>query len=313
MSRRRNRIDGGQITPFEESVVGNCTGFQYYYTRLKELALSRFQYENLPDTMDARYLELCLFTEGQAVLFQDEIMGALSLRVMTAAPLSVYNIPTRRTAYASNGYRAKLDASNSTLMYNTLAHNPDAPWVMRFAKRLWDLDEAIDVNAKAQKTPILITAEQNERLSLLNLYKDYEGNAPVIHGTKGLNAAALSVLKTDAPFNALGLYELKNNIWNEALCYLGILNVTDTKKSNQMNTEVSARLGGALNSRYSPLEARRQALDDFNRKFGYDITVSFRDYELISQLAMLYGNIALGDEGEEEIQKIKQEEIAGNE
>lgn len=49
-----------------------------------------------------------------------------------------------------------------------------------FAKRLYNLDRAIDVNANAQKTPVVIKCTQEERLTLMNLYKQWEGNEPMI-------------------------------------------------------------------------------------------------------------------------------------
>ncbi|MDO5811326.1 MAG: hypothetical protein Q4Q37_09535, partial [Methanobrevibacter sp.] len=103
-----------------------------------------------------------------------------------------------------------------------------------FAKKLYNIDRAIDVNANAQKTPILLLCEENQRLSYINLYKEYDGNAPVIKGTTGLDLEGFQVLKTDAPYVADKLYELKTNIWNEALTYLGITNITYSKKERMI-------------------------------------------------------------------------------
>ena len=60
-------------TNFEESAITNVTTFDFYVDRLTELAISMFEWKNLPDGIDERFLELTLFTDGQAVFFKDEI------------------------------------------------------------------------------------------------------------------------------------------------------------------------------------------------------------------------------------------------
>ena len=57
---------------FWESAAMNNGTYKQYYNRLVELAISMFEWKNLPKTVDARFLELCLFTDGQAIFFYDE-------------------------------------------------------------------------------------------------------------------------------------------------------------------------------------------------------------------------------------------------
>ena len=65
---------------FWESATLNNATFRQYYNRLTELSISMFEWKNLPDTVDPRYLELTLFTDGQAVFFKDEEIGFLALQ-----------------------------------------------------------------------------------------------------------------------------------------------------------------------------------------------------------------------------------------
>ena len=146
-----------------------------------------------------------------------------------------------------------------------------------FSKRLYNLDRIIDVNANAQKTPVLIRCSEDERLTMKNLYMQYDGNQPFIFGDSELNPNALLVLKTDAPYVADKLYELKTQIWNEALTYLGIMNVNITKKERMITDEVTRNSGGTIASRYSRLEARRQACKEINTMFGLNISCDYRE------------------------------------
>ena len=271
MSRKRKNRQ------FWESALLNNATYIQYYNRLTELSISMFEWKNLPDTVDFRWLELVLFTNGQCVFFKDDVLGYLALQNALGGNMNVYNIPNDRTAYAPNGYNMRLTSENSVVIFNNLLHTNSMLDVQMFAKRLYNLDRAIDVNANAQKTPILIQCDDSERLSMENLYKDYDGNMPVIKGTKGLNPNSLSVLKTDAPYVADKLYTLKTQIWNEALTYLGISNVNIQKKERMISDEVTRNQGGTIASRYSRLEARRQACKQINNMFGLELWCDYRE------------------------------------
>ena len=168
--------------------------------------------------------------------------------------------------------------------------------VEMYSKRLYDLDRAIDVNAKAQKTPVLIQCDESQRLTMKNLYKQYEGNEPFIFGSKGLDANGLKVLQTGAPYVADKLYELKSQIWNEALTYLGISNTNVTKKERMISDEVIRNMGGTIASRYSRLESRRQAVEQINKMFNLNIEVNYRaDYREADDELMLSGDTGSGE------------------
>ena len=275
MSRRKKDRE------FWESAELNNASYIQYYDRLTELSISMFEWRNLPDTVDPRFLELTLFSNGMAVFFK-EVDDYLALQCAVSGPLDVYRIPVRRRAYAVNGFNRELDNKNSVIIYNNMLHKNSMLDVRMFARELYNLDRAISVNANAQKTPILIRCTENERLSLENLYMQFDGNKPIIYGDKQLNPNSLTVLKTDAPYVADKLYTLKTQKWNEALTYLGISNVNITKRERLITDEVTRNQGGTIASRYSRLESRRQACRQINEMFGLDIQCDYRvDYQEI--------------------------------
>ena len=266
-------------TEFWMSAISNDRAFMKYYRQLTELAVSTFEWHNLPATIDPRFLELSLYACGQCVFFRDEEIGELALRCTAGAPLDVYNVPITRHAYAPNGYRRELNNTDSVLIYNNYLRTNSMLVVEDYARQLWDIDRVIQVNLKAQKTPVLILCDQDQRLTMQNLYKQYDGNIPFIFGNKKLNPQDFTVLKTDAPFVAPSLYDIKSKIWNEALTFLGISNVTYQKKERLNVDEVNRMVGGAVANRYSRLEARRIACKKINQMFGLDVWVDFRDVE----------------------------------
>lgn len=279
MSKKRRK------TQFDENVSMNVGSYMQYYNRLTELSISMFEWKNLPDTVDERFLELTLFKDGQAIFFKDEVMGYLTLQNAVNGGFDVYRVPTGRRAYAVNGYNKVLNEKDSVIIYNNFLRTNSMLDVKMFAKRLWNIDRAIDVNANAQKTPILIQCSEAERLTLENVYKEYEGNAPVIIGAKELNIKDIKSINTGAPFVADKLYSLRTQIWNEALTYLGISNVNIQKKERLITDEVTRNNGGTIASRYSRLEARRQACKKINEMFGLDIWCDYReDYQIVDEV-----------------------------
>ena len=270
MSRRRK-------TNFDESAVMNNRTYGEYLERLTELSISMFEWKNLPDSIDERFLELTLFGDGQAVFFKDEELGFLCLQVAMNGGFNVYRVPIRRRAYAVNGYQRNLDNTNSVIIYNNYLRTNSVNMVKVYSKRLYNLDRIIDVNANAQKTPVLLQGSEMQRLTLLNLYKEYDGNAPVIFGDKNLDINGLKCITTEAPYVADKIYTLKTQIWNEALTYLGISNLNIQKKERLVSDEVVRNQGGTIASRYSRLQARRNACDEINKMFGLEIEVNYRD------------------------------------
>lgn len=276
-------------TFFDESLNDNMMSYDQYLVSLTQIAISFFKWENLPDTTDSRYMELMLFNQGSVVFFEDEEMGFLTLSNLSNGNFDTYGNPTERKAFSNyNGYQRSLNKNNSVIIWNDMLHFPSYPVILNFARRLWNLDRIIDVNLNAQKTPILITCDERQKLTMLNLYKEYDGNCPVIFGNKSIDMNDINSIKTDAPFVAKEIYELKTNIWNEALTFLGIPNANVTKKERLIKDEVMRGLGGTLANRYSRLHEREIACERINKMFGLNISVGVR--EEIDELSLFGGN-----------------------
>lgn len=317
MSRRRPK------TFFDESLKSNMESYGQYLMMLTELSISMFDWQGLPESVNQRYMELLLFNRGQCVFFKDRDLDMaslglaesqkgiqqdpdnedkdvqdkeiddgvfLALAVTNQATLNVYGEPYKYRAYAVNGAQWDLNVNDSVIIYNNMLHNNSVLIARIYAKRLYNLDQIALVNANAQKTPVLITCDEQQRLTLLNLYKQFDGNAPVIFADKNIDISNLTVLKTDAPFVADKIYQLKTQYWNEALTYLGISNVSFQKKERMVQDEVLRSQGGTIASRYSRLESRRWAAEKINDMFDLDIHVDFReDYRETDDEKMLAG------------------------
>ena len=274
---------------FWESANANSIAQQYYLSRLSELAMSMFKWKELPDSVDARFLEYTLFYEGAAVFFKDKDLTErnlskneqeeggtyLALQVVLGGDLNVYRVPNNRKAYAVNTYNKKLKATDSVIIWNNMLRLPEYGRMMFYAEKLAQIDRAIDVNVKGQRFPIAILCDESQRLTMKQVYKQYDGNEPFIFGDKSLDLSGIQVINTGSPYVADKLQQLKNNIWAEAMMCLGIPNSPSEKKERLVANEAKASQGGTLASRSSRLEMRKRACDEINKMFGLAIDVEY--------------------------------------
>ena len=274
---------------FWESANANSIAEQYYLSRLSELAMSMFKWKELPDSIDARFLEYTLFYEGAAVFFKDNDLldknlsenergedgTYLALQVVLGGNLNVYRVPNDRKAYAVNTYNKKLTAENSVIIWNNMLRLPEYGRMMFYAQKLAQIDRAIDVNVKGQRFPIAVLCDESQRLTLKNVYEQYDGNQPFIFGDKSLDLSGIQVINTGSPFVSDKLQQLKNNIWAEAMMCLGIPNSPSEKKERLVANEAKVSQGGTLASRSSRLEMRKRACDEINKMFGLGIDVEY--------------------------------------
>lgn len=273
-----------------------------YYARLKTIALSVFKWEGLPDSCNARFLEECLFRYGQAGFFEDPTMSFLNLKITPSSELNVYEEPTYFTLY-STGYSTQLPAEKCVWIRNNYLTKSTDSTIAIFAERLTRIDLAWGVNINAQKTPILIRCDEKTRMSLQAVYDKYEGDSPVIFGTKALTDKPLEAIITGAPYVADKLREEKRAVWNEVLEFLGInTNPADKKKERVVVSEVAANNEQIDIQALTMLLCRQQACEEIKKKFGIEVTVTQRVEELrklFENQVRLYGNIP--DEAMEEV------------
>ena len=321
---------------WEDSLILNEATYIDYLNRFRRIALSMFEWVNLPSSMDARYLEQCLYYNGQASLLYDKKYGYINTKCAGSGYINIYGLPDRLNcfSYGYNSMRKLYTGLNPTLteaqkenqknyecvlVMNNFDRTPTASSMELFAYRLYQAERSIDVNISGQRFPIMIVGDEKQRLMLENLYNQYNGNQPFIFGNKNqLNDDLLKAIKTDSPYVADKLTEYKKEIWNEALTYLGINNISVQKKerlteneSNENNELVNLNLQTMLAPR---IEACRQ----FNEKYGLtgtdkEISVRVRsDLENIikreqSVVSDFYDNGKI--DNKENIEKIKDEVI----
>lgn len=274
MSKRKKKNIRAKV---ESHLVMNDLVYIDYYTRLKEYAINTFQWVNLPNTVDARYMELMLCERGKVCFFQDELVGFMALPVNEYGNLNVYNYPTEHQIYAVNGYNKNRNIENSVVIYNNYLRLPTVLTLSLYAERLSKIQRTIDVNIGACKTPYIIVATENQRLALENAFNQIDENKPALFFTNEMNLDNIKALDLKTPYVSDKLTLLKHDVWNEAMTFLGIENSNTDKKERMITDEVNSNDGQIEASRFNMLDARLEACEKINKMFGLNISCKFRN------------------------------------
>ena len=319
MKKNKNKKFKLNNAEFIDSMLANDLTYFDYLERFKKIALSMFEWENLPESMNERYLEECLYYKGQASLLKDKTFGFINTQCCSNGQINIYGLPTALNCF-SFGYSEdrklytglkdeKSEEEDCILVMNNWECIPTASTLELFAYRLYEAERTCDVNIKAQKTPVLITVDETQRLTMENIYSQYDGNKPVIFGDKNqLNGQVLKAISTEAPYVVDKISEYKKDIWNEALTFLGIQNIAVNKKERLVTDEANYNNEVTNLNLQSFLIPRQEACKKFNELFGLtgtdkEIKVRVRSdlNNIIKQEESIvkdYDNDGIIDEGE---------------
>ena len=283
-----DRMIGQEI---KDAQTGVENTFMKWYFDIQQLYSSVFAYTGMPLIVDMAQVEQWLMYRGSVAFFIDELIGPLILPYTTQGSLNQYGNPTTIRAYGMNGYQIYLNPDQYVIIYDNNMKISNINALRQYAIRLSQTDKVIDVNIAAQKTPILLTAQNEGQLNSLKLaYRKMATGQPVIAEIGNTVNAGVNALNTGAPmvFNELQNYKL--NLLSEVLTFCGIPNRGDPKRERLITTEVSAINGHVVHERTNRLQTRQRAIDEINFKFGaYGVNLSV-------DFANLDYNIGLNDQ-----------------
>lgn len=283
---------------FRDALIMNDQTYVDYLERMKKICLSMFEWQNLPKSMNARFLEMCLFYNGQAAFLYDDDYGYINTMAADGGYINLYGLPTelncysyrfnqRRSLYMTDIGEEK--GKECILVMNNYERVPTSATINLFACRLAEAQRTADVNIKAQRTPILITTDQKQFFTLKKMYEEYDGNTPAIFADKNvITPDALKAIKTDAAFIGNDIMEYKREIWNEFLTFMGISNLSE-KRERMISNEVDSNNELVNLNLQALLIPRKEACAQFNEKYGLmgdkaiDVKVRSDLYNIVKQ------------------------------
>lgn len=257
----------------------NLITLDRWIEHLAQISIASIEWD-VPDTIDPIYLERELYYHGKVIFFAVE-EGLVALSGFGSSLPNVYGIPTKRIVHAKNGFTAELDNTNSVICYNNVTRTNGVNSAIQYATRLAELDRIIRLNAKAQKTPVVLKAPKEAELSVANAYGEYDENSDVVRINSDFLPESISALNLGVPFQGNALRALQQDILAEFLRTRGI-GSSNTGKAERLNTsEVAAGNSGLLMYQAALIAPRMQCCKLVNERFegilgGKEISCRFR-------------------------------------
>lgn len=297
MAKNFNKKLSPLVVPSADAL--NFDTFNDYYYRLLNIAISTIKWNNLPLEIDHRFLELTLFEKGFCLFFKEDLIDKYAaLPCMINGELNIYRIPFLRRAYAVNGYQKDRDAYNSVIIFDNYARVLPINTLELYARRLTEVERAIDVNIKSTKTPLIIICDESQVLTMKNTIKKYDENVPFIFGKPTLDESKIEVLNTKSELISEKLVSLKNEYWAEAMQFLGVEVQTNEKKERLISAEATGSLGNIAAHRFTRISARMDACKKINEMFGLNISCEFREEMNVDM------RLPVREKGEDEFEQI---------
>ena len=261
-------------------VLSDYTEF-YFFNKLKSLACGRFAYSGLPKEIETFYIEHVLFYNGKGVLFKDDVLNRFAfMKVTLSGEFDIYNTPMERQAFAVTGYLKTYNKNNSVLIKNNPDTMPTAYICKFYAKRLAEIWRTIGVNLRALRTPVVIASPDDMLLTYQNLGEQLDNNVPVIKVRDTVDLDRIKCLDLGAKSYLRELEEEFVRVKCQALTDLGIDNSAVEKPERLVSSETDGNNGEIALHRATELATRERAIEAFNRMYGFNATVNYRELDI---------------------------------
>lgn len=249
-----------------------------YQRVLTELAVNRFKWEGLPKTVNPRWLELTLFYTALSVFYYDtEYNEYLALRATGSGRINMVDNPVSFTMLGPLFKSKTLPARQVVPIWANYLRIPDLDIITIYAHRLAELDRTIEINSKNARQNRAIVTTENQRLTMQNITRMIdEGQKDVVVTDRGLIEALTPIDMAVNPDSYEKLHILRTRIWNECMGMLGINNANQDKKERLVESEVGANDDQIGAMQDVNLNARQQACEQINSKFGLQVSVELR-------------------------------------
>lgn len=270
----------------------------FYYNTFLELDTNRFRWKNLPDSIDSRYLELFLCRNGAVVFLRDPITEEYAAFMCAWTGFDDYYNPTDFYVILPTGKQISLDSENAVIIWNNFTRTSDIPAINMYSATIADIYVSALVNARAQKHPVAIVAEnEQQKLTMVNAYKNYAGNHPVIFvKDKQTVANNFTTVNTGAPFVVQELLDAKDRIMEEFLKWLGVkVPLSNNRERLIVNEQIDAN-AVTYQLRNRGLHSRQIAAKQINKMFGLNIEVEFNE-DLSTKVTEAVDTMGMAKEG----------------
>lgn len=269
-------------------ILNNFT-FIDFFDRLKRVATSIFKWKNLPETMNERWLELCLFYKGMAGILKHDNYGIINTEASWSGNIDIYGLPTLVYCYSTSFFseqRVRYDGKVSIeelskiygiqndnlkeaiLVMNNIDMQPTFIAMELFAYRLYKVQRTIDINLDLIKKPFIIGCNEQDKLSMQKFMMDVENNQNMIFATADFDPSnSIKIFDLNVNNHVEELENEKRTILSEALTTLGVNSIL-VDKAERLISDEGKKDNEFINYNLQYYwKQRKEACEQFNKLF----------------------------------------------
>lgn len=269
-------------------ILNNFT-FIDFFDRLRRVATSIFKWKNLPETMNERWLELCLFYKGIAGILKHDNYGIINTEASWSGNIDIYGLPTLVYCYSTSFFseqRVRYDGKVSIeelskiygiqndnlkeaiLVMNNIDMQPTFIAMELFAYRLYKVQRTIDINLDLIKKPFIIGCNEQDKLSMQKFMMDVENNQNMIFATADFDPSnSIKIFDLNVNNHVEELENEKRAILSEALTTLGVNSIL-VDKAERLISDEGKKDNEFINYNLQYYwKQRKEACDQFNKLF----------------------------------------------
>lgn len=266
----------------QKSILRTSKLWLLYFNQLLSLAENTFIFKNLPSTIDVEYLNDTLVKKGSIAFYYEEDIDEIVALPYTVLSKNIYGKPLQIQCITSSGVKSRiLSKGDFVIMYDNTSLRSILYDIKEYADRLTAIVRTRDVNLNQQKTPRIIQAPEDKTLSVLNAFEQVDNYDEFVYGYQNMDIEGISVTLQPAPYLIDKLDEHFNNVWAEAMRFIGISQLSYQKKERMIRDEVEKTQGGNIASRYWRFTPRQMAVENINKLFSKyldaDVVVEYYD------------------------------------
>ena len=289
-------------------ILNNQDIYRHYRTRLINLALARYQWENLPEDVNRLYLEKTALEKGSVAMMRPEgtdfwlglgfipvsskgkmtVSKEMVSRFLTEEKTNqmdkyfnqgirdVYGNPTNIIGIGANG--EQIVTKEWDFFYDTMTKTTIMKDIDLYAYQLWLIHQTFNQNVRLQNNPYIITTNRNKSLTFKNLFNRILGFEPTIQIAEGIDLDDINTLDLKVPFIGNDLTLTLEKTWARALSMLGISTESD-KRERLVADEVNMSMQETVISGNVGLLNRMEFCKRMNEKYDLNMSVKMSDID----------------------------------
>lgn len=260
--------------------------FLRLYHRYKLLALNIFRWDNLPKNIESRHIEKALFENGQAIFYEDDVHGLICLPCSSGGVVNVFNESKNVMANGMNLCKSievinSLDVFKDKIMENVnkgvrIQNNdlmlPSEHYVRDYAEKMYNVENAININIDQQKFPYFVTTNKNTEFTFKEMIRKIRKGAFAIFANKNITLDDINVFDLKVPYVADKLNHYKYELEREILTFFG-LNNNYEKKERLLVDEINSNNDYIDRNVEIMYKCRLEACKIINEIYGLNVKV----------------------------------------